>query len=207
MNIQWKITDNQGEETKDTESLWIAFNLSQKISDKTKTYSSNAQAMGSPMASKLFGFPWVEEVTIDTKQILIKRQSWVDFDIIAEPLKELISEHFSLNESAFFEENPEPQITNTQKNNPTHYSKEESLIVEFLAEEVNPQVASHGGHILFIKLENKSVYLKMEGGCQGCGMAAVTLKEGVEKSLLEKFDFITSVIDITDHSSGTKPYI
>ncbi len=207
MNVEWKITDNNGVKTTDTKSLWIGFNLDQEISNRTKTYSSSAQASLSPIASKIFGFPWVEEVTVFAKQILIKRQDWVDFNIIAEPLKELISEHFSLNESSFFEENPEPEINNVKEYNPADYSKEERLIIEFLAEEVNPQVASHGGKISFIKLKNKSVYLKMEGGCQGCGMAAITLKEGVEKSLLEKFDFITTVIDTTDHSSGIKPYL
>ncbi|MGH1468976.1 MAG: NifU family protein [Bdellovibrionales bacterium] len=207
MNVTWKITDENGIAAEDTQSLWIAFDLDQDISNRIKTYSSSSEATPSPIASKLFGFPWVEEITVATRGLLIKRQSWVDFDIIAEPLKELISEHFNSSSPTTFEENPEPQVAAVEEYDLAEYSENEGLIVQFLAEEVNPQVASHGGKISFVKLEGTMVHLKMEGGCQGCGMAAVTLKEGVEKSLLERFDFISEVIDTTDHSSGIRPYL
>lgn len=206
MNVNWKITDESGTQTDDNQSLWISFDLDQAISKVSKTYTSSTEATHSPIASKLFGFPWVDSITINTNSILIKRQDWVDFDIIAEPLKELIGEHFS-NDQATYEENPEPATAPIEEVDLSNYSEQEALVVKFLTEDVNPQVASHGGKISFVKLDNTSVHLKMEGGCQGCGMAAVTLKEGVEKSLIEQFDFISEVIDTTDHASGIRPYL
>lgn len=207
MNVTWKITDQNGSETKDTSSLWIAFDLDQTISTKFKTYSSSAEASHSPIASKLFGFPWVEEITVSNQGILVKRQDWVDFDIIADPLKELIAEHFNSSEATSFEENPDPVVAPVENVDLSSYSKEDALIVKFLTEEVNPQVASHGGKISFVKMESGTVHLLMEGGCQGCGMAKVTLIDGVQTSLMKQFDFVKKVVDTTDHDSGIRPYL
>lgn len=76
-----------------------------------------------------------------------------------------------------------------------------------LEQRVNPQVASHGGHISLVEVtEAKEVILRFGGGCQGCGMAHITLKQGVEKTLLEELPEITAVRDVTDHSAGDNPY-
>ncbi len=76
-----------------------------------------------------------------------------------------------------------------------------------LKAEVNPGLASHGGMVELeqITLE-KDVILRFGGGCQGCGLANVTLKEGIEKTLKEHFPEINAVIDSTDHASGDNPY-
>ncbi len=207
MNVKWTLTDQTGAVTQDANTLWIAFDTNLSISKKTKTYSSNTEAMQSPIASKLFGFPWVEEITVSPGGLLVKRQDWVDFDIIADPLKELIEEHFKSKDEGDLEENPDPVVVKVEAVDLSDYSKEEALIVEFLTEEVNPQVASHGGKISFVKLEDGTVHLLMEGGCQGCGMAKVTLIDGVQTSLMGKFDFVKKVVDTTDHASGIKPYL
>lgn len=72
---------------------------------------------------------------------------------------------------------------------------------------VNPQLASHGGRV---KLEGITsdgiVLLRFGGGCHGCGMVDVTLKQGVEKTLLTKVPGVTGVRDVTDHGSGETPY-
>ncbi|MCP3980879.1 MAG: iron-sulfur cluster assembly accessory protein [bacterium] len=75
-----------------------------------------------------------------------------------------------------------------------------------LDEKINPGVASHGGFIDLVAVENETAYLKFGGGCQGCGMVNVTLKQGVEKILFQEVPQITKVMDITDHASGTNPY-
>lgn len=206
MNVTWKLTDENGNETDNKDSLWIAFDLDLKISKKIKTYSNSGEASSSPVASKLFGFPWVEEITVAPDALLIKRQDWVDFDIIADPLKELITEHFS-GANGEIEENADPVLAPIENIDLTKYSENEAHIVKFLTEEVNPQVASHGGKISLVKLDGTDLHLKMEGGCQGCSMAAATLKDGVETSILERFNFVKQVIDTTDHGSGINPYL
>lgn len=71
---------------------------------------------------------------------------------------------------------------------------------------VNPGVASHGGHIDLVDVDGTDVYLELGGGCQGCGMAQATLKQGVEKMLREAIPNIGQIHDITDHAAGSNPY-
>ncbi len=73
--------------------------------------------------------------------------------------------------------------------------------------EVNPMLASHGGHVNLVEVtENLKVVLQFGGGCHGCGMADVTLKQGISKTLHERFEEISDVVDVTDHESGENPY-
>ena len=71
---------------------------------------------------------------------------------------------------------------------------------------INPSVATHGGHIALVDVQDDTVYIRLEGGCQGCGMADVTLKQGVEVQIKETVPQIQHVLDVTDHASGDNPY-
>lgn len=74
--------------------------------------------------------------------------------------------------------------------------------------EINPQLASHGGRVAVEEITAQGVVvLRFGGGCHGCGMADVTLKEGIEKTLLAKVPGVTAVRDATDHATGENPYI
>ena len=75
-----------------------------------------------------------------------------------------------------------------------------------LDDEVNPSVASHGGHIALIDVKPDTVYIRLEGGCQGCGMADVTLKNGIEAAIRQAVPSIVAVLDVTDHAGGENPY-
>jgi Fe/S biogenesis protein NfuA len=79
-------------------------------------------------------------------------------------------------------------------------------VVDVLAVQINPQIASHGGFAELVAVEGSIAYLRMGGGCQGCGMAAVTLSQGIEVMLVEAVPEITEVVDVTDHAGGTNPY-
>ena len=81
--------------------------------------------------------------------------------------------------------------------------------VRWLVEhEINPQLASHGGHVAVQEVTAEGVVvLRFGGGCHGCGMADVTLKQGIEKTMLQKVPGVTAVRDATDHDTGTAPYI
>jgi Fe/S biogenesis protein NfuA len=83
----------------------------------------------------------------------------------------------------------------------------EDRINYLLHNEVNPSLASHGGEVSLLEVTAESVaILQFGGGCQGCGMVETTLKEGVEKSLLEQIPELTAVRDSTDHSDSSKAY-
>ena len=79
-------------------------------------------------------------------------------------------------------------------------------VVEVLDTQINPQIAAHGGYAELVAIEASVAYLRMGGGCRGCGMAAVTLSQGIEVALLESVPEITEVVDVTDHASGSNPY-
>ena len=74
--------------------------------------------------------------------------------------------------------------------------------------EVNPQLASHKGKVALDSIDADGVvYLRFGGGCHGCGMVDVTLKQGIEKQMVARFPEVTAVRDATDHSTGSAPYI
>lgn len=79
-------------------------------------------------------------------------------------------------------------------------------IRRILDDNVNPQVASHGGHIALVDVQDDTVYIRLEGGCQGCGMADVTLKQGVATAIQAVVPTINRVLDVTDHAGGSNPY-
>ena len=75
-----------------------------------------------------------------------------------------------------------------------------------LSERINPAIASHGGVAHLIKVEGDIAQLELGGGCQGCGLAAVTLRQGIERAILDAIPEITEVVDVTDHSMGANPF-
>jgi Fe/S biogenesis protein NfuA len=75
-----------------------------------------------------------------------------------------------------------------------------------LTDKINPSVQSHGGFVELVAIEDGTAFLRFGGGCQGCGMINVTLKQGVEKILFADVPEIKKVMDVTDHASGDNPY-
>ena len=71
---------------------------------------------------------------------------------------------------------------------------------------VNPGVAQHGGRVTLVEVRDNVVYLQMGGGCQGCGMASVTLSQGIERILKDQVPEIVGIEDVTNHTDGTNPY-
>jgi Fe-S cluster biogenesis protein NfuA len=79
-------------------------------------------------------------------------------------------------------------------------------VQEILDGQVNPGIAGHGGMIELLDVRNNNIYVHMGGGCQGCRMANITLKNGVEAMLKEELPQIERVIDQTDHADGENPF-
>ena len=79
-------------------------------------------------------------------------------------------------------------------------------VVSVLEEQVNPSIAAHGGRADLVAVEDASVYLRLSGGCQGCGMAKATLSQGIEVILREAIPELANIVDVTDHADGTNPY-
>jgi Fe/S biogenesis protein NfuA len=94
------------------------------------------------------------------------------------------------------------------KGNPPPVDADLAERVRYVLEsEVNPQIAAHGGRATLVEITvDNAVVLRLGGGCHGCGMADVTLKQGIERTLRKHFPEISAVRDATDHASGHNPY-
>jgi Fe/S biogenesis protein NfuA len=82
----------------------------------------------------------------------------------------------------------------------------EEKVRRLLDVQVNPAIAAHGGYAALVKVDGSAAYITMGGGCQGCAMSALTLREGIESAILANVPEITEVIDTTDHAVGENPY-
>lgn len=83
---------------------------------------------------------------------------------------------------------------------------EAKAVQKVLDTEINPAVAGHGGYISLVDVKDQVAYIKLGGGCQGCGMADVTLKQGVVVAIKKAIPEIKEVLDVTDHAGGSNPY-
>ena len=72
--------------------------------------------------------------------------------------------------------------------------------------EINPAIATHGGSITLVGVEDTEIYLEMGGGCQGCAMSRMTLRQGVERMVRQAVPEVTVIHDVTDHASGENPF-
>jgi Fe/S biogenesis protein NfuA len=81
-------------------------------------------------------------------------------------------------------------------------------VVDVLEQSVNPAIASHGGRADLVALneDEGTAYLRLSGGCQGCAMSQMTLRQGIETALLEEVPELTKILDVTDHGGGENPY-
>ena len=90
--------------------------------------------------------------------------------------------------------------------NPVWSDPTARAVQQVLDAEINPAVASHGGYVTLIDVKDGIAYIALGGGCQGCGMVDVTLKQGIEVRVREAVPEIREIIDTTDHAEGRNPY-
>jgi len=79
-------------------------------------------------------------------------------------------------------------------------------VQKVIDERIAPSLAGHGGWVELLGIEGDAAMIQFGGGCQGCGMSQVTLKEGIENAILQEVPEIKRVLDDTDHDSGSNPY-
>jgi Fe/S biogenesis protein NfuA len=131
-----------------------------------------------------------------------------DFDVVMEPESAKLLDGASidwietLNESGFKVENPNLAPIGSKPLEGPMADRVRQAIDQF----VNPGVAQHGGHVTLVEVRDNIVYVQMGGGCQGCGMASVTLSQGIERILRDHVPEIEGIQDVTDHGDGQNPY-
>jgi Fe-S cluster biogenesis protein NfuA len=171
----------------------MKFIVTAMISQESVNITSSAEAARSPLAQKIMGFPWASGIFIGPHFVTVTKQEWVDWDIIAEPLSEMIKEHFNTGGVALL-----APVASEPDSDQNADLPDDSAIVrqikQILRDEIRPAVAQDGGDIAFDRYEEGRVYLQMQGACSGCPSSAYTLKEGIETRLREAIPEIQEVV-------------
>lgn len=108
--------------------------------------------------------------------------------------------------SVDFVDGPDGSGLKVENPNPVWRDDLSRRIQEIVDTRINPAVASHGGTVELLAVADDIAYVRLGGGCVGCGMADVTLKQGIEAMIMDAEPSIIKVVDQTDHASGTNPY-
>jgi Fe-S cluster biogenesis protein NfuA len=166
----------------------MKFMLHQKVTEQGFDCPTAQDAERSPLASKIFGFPWTSSVYVGPDFITVTKQDWVDWEILAQPLAGLIQEHLDSNQPVVLE-----LVVDEDSANDSQIVKE---IKSLLNREIRPVVALDGGDIVFHKYEDNVLQIHMKGACAGCPSSTATLKEGIEVRMREAFPEIREVISV-----------
>ncbi|MEK6626903.1 MAG: NifU family protein [Bdellovibrionota bacterium] len=171
---------------------------------------SSKEATGSALLSGLFEFPWVSEVAIDGNKLVVKKKDSGPWPENARQVGQLIrrlykegTPFFSSNFVEALSDKDMPAIAINNANVNTELGKR---IQQFLKEFVAPSLAAHGGYVTLVDVHSGTAFFYFGGGCQGCAQASITVKEGIERSLLQNIPEIKKVVDVTDHQRGDNPY-
>ena len=166
------------------------------LPDESAFFSDAAEAAkASPLAADLLALPGVTSVLIAEETVTLGADYAIDWPALG--AGNVIRKHLRAGspivDRAYFESIPSE-------------SDLKWAIEDLLAREINPAVASHGGWVELIDVKKNSVYLRLGGGCQGCGAADVTLKQGIEKAIRSLAPRVGEILDTTDHAAGRNPY-
>jgi Fe-S cluster biogenesis protein NfuA len=183
----------------------LRFVTSKAITDTPTEYKSPNETLLSPLARKLFGFPWTTGVFIGREFVAVSKQDWVDWETLAEPLADLIQEHLERGEPVIIQPEAKTDGGNGAstdsnfggggKSNDSD-SPDVKMIKKILNDEIRPAVAMDGGDVVFHKFENGVVYLFMRGACSGCPSASMTLKMGIEARLVAVVPAVKEVVAV-----------
>ena len=155
--------------------------------------------VGRSSAGFTYDLHLVEEGNAEAEDVIVNAG---DFPVVidadsAPHMRDVIIDYVEeLQQSGFRIGNPNPVWTDPKA----------MAIQELLDTQINPAVASHGGHVELVDVHDDIVYIRFGGGCQGCGMVSVTLNQGVEQAIHEAFPEIREIVDVTDHAAGANPY-
>ncbi|HYT83495.1 MAG TPA: NifU family protein [Gemmatimonadales bacterium] len=179
------------------------FIVSQPVhSAGVRRFASPAEARGSPLAEAIFAIPGAEvsEIIVSGNLVTVVKQGRAPWQAVGKPIGVAIR-------SALTSERPAVTAKPTA---PAGGGASDDALYDRVAQlfdtQVNPMVARHGGRVELIDVQDAVVMVRMAGGCQGCGMADVTLRQGIEAMLQQHVPEVKGIVDITDHTAGTNPY-
>jgi Fe-S cluster biogenesis protein NfuA len=167
-----------------------------------RRFQSAAEAPGSPLAEALFAIPGagVTELIVSGNSVTVVKQDAAPWQTVGKAVGGAIRAALAAGAPAVAAAARRPAAASLDDD--TLYER----VAELFDRQVNPMVARHGGRVELIDVQDAVVMLRMGGGCQGCGMADVTLRQGIEGMLAQTIPEVRGIVDITDHTSGANPY-
>jgi Fe-S cluster biogenesis protein NfuA len=174
------------------------FVLSRSVADFIgQKFFTQKDASDSPVAAALLKVPGIVAVELLGNEVTaVKSGDAPDWDTIKPSIYKAVN---IMNEKAI--ESTDSAPADSKADDITF-----KLVDQMFREHINPALAGHGGSVELIDVQDGIVVVRMMGGCQGCGMARVTLQEGVEVTLKKAIPAVKGVRDITDHAAGANPY-
>lgn len=165
--------------------------------DASFYFTSRELAASSPLAAKLFALDGVASLLISHDQITVDQTGQFDWRDLGKRIGAAIRDQII---------SGEPAIAADVKNNLPSSEQIRERVQEVLDAQVNPQLGAHGGFVRLVEVRDNNVLLQMGGGCQGCGMAKMTLRNGVEVAIRRHVPEVGAIVDTTDHASGRNPF-
>lgn len=160
-------------------------------------FSNPEDAKGSPLAERLFQIENVASVVIADNRVTVTQSAMEDWPALGKKIGAALREHIA---------SGKPAIADKLKATTERSEQIRNRVQTLLTEEINPAVESHGGYVSLIDVQGNTIYIQLGGGCQGCGMAHITLKHGIEQAIRARIPEVGEILDTTDHASGANPY-
>ena len=174
------------------------FTVNRTLHIGTASFDNKAQAEQSLLAQKFFEIENITRVQLIGHLLVLTKTSDRDWDELIKPVESIL-EAFLISGFALSQEQVEDRMMLMGRG-----TKEK--IQYLLAHKINPGVAAHAGFVELIDVKDNNVYIRLGGGCQGCGAADFTLRQGIEAIIRKEVPEIRQIFDITDHSAGMNPY-
>jgi Fe-S cluster biogenesis protein NfuA len=174
------------------------FTVNRTLHIGTATFDNKTETEGFLLAQKLFEIEGVTRVQLIGHLLVVSKAQEQDWPVLIEQVKEIL-EAFLVSSFALSEEQVEDRMMLIGRG-----TKEK--IQYLLANKINPGVAEHAGFVELIDVRDNNVYIRLGGGCQGCGAADFTLRQGIEAIIKKEVPEILQVLDVTDHAAGMNPY-
>jgi Fe-S cluster biogenesis protein NfuA len=175
------------------------FTVNRTLYIGAKTIADEREARGMPLAEKLFEIEGVQRIQLIGRLLVVNKSEAAAWDAIIERVEAVLTAYF-VSGLALSPDEIRDHMMLVGRN-----AREK---VQYLIDQqINPGVAAHAGFVELIDVRDDTVYLRLGGGCQGCGAADFTLRQGIESVIRREVPEIRRVLDITDHAAGENPYL
>ncbi|HEY1252994.1 MAG TPA: NifU family protein [Thermoanaerobaculia bacterium] len=171
------------------------FTVDRPVFPAESAHFTAANASLSPLAAEILAIPGVASAMIADNTVTVEAVHEVDWPALQ--IGNVIRRHLR---------SGEPVVSEKYFAGLPSEGDLKWAIRDLLDREINPAVAAHGGWVELIDVKRNAVFLRLGGGCQGCGAADVTLKQGIEKAIRALAPSVGEILDTTDHAAGRNPY-